>query len=104
MTPRAVRIFRPARSAMQAGRAGTRDWIAEFAPVERTRLDPLMGWAGSGDTLPQVRLRFPTKEAAIAWATAQGHVVEIEEPQVAAPKPKSYIDNFRPGRSENWTH
>lgn len=104
MTKRLVRIFVPPKSAMQSGRAGTRAWVAEFAPNEAERLDHLMGWPGSGDTAKQVRLRFPTKEAAIAWAESQGHAWEVEEPKPAALKPKSYSDNFRYGRAENWTH
>jgi hypothetical protein len=104
MTKRLVRIFVPPKSAMQSGRAGSRVWVAEFAPAEPQRLDPLMGWVGSGDTAKQIRLRFPTKEAAIAWAESQGHAWEVEEPRPVALKPKSYAENFRYGRTENWTH
>ena len=104
MTKRLVRIFVPPKSAMQSGRAGTHAWVAEFAPAEAQRLDPLTGLAGSGDTARQVHLRFPTKEAAIAWAEAQGHAWEVEEPKPVALKPKAYADNFRYGRAENWTH
>ena len=42
------------------------------------RPDPLTGWNGSGDTNPQVRLTFATKEAAIAYCRKQGldhHVI-----------------------------
>jgi hypothetical protein len=77
-----ARIFVPPRSAMQSGKGRTQDWVLEFAPGERQNLDPLMGWAGSGDTRGQVRLRFPTREEAA----------------------KVYADNFRYGRTENWTH
>lgn len=104
MTKRLVRIFIPAKSAMQSGRARSEVWAAEFAPNEAERLDHLTGWPGSGDTAKQVRLRFPTKEAAIAWAEAQGHAWEVEEPKPLALKPKSYSENFRHGRAENWTH
>ena len=31
-----------------------------------------MGWIASGDTLNQVRLKFPTKEEAIAYRRPQG--------------------------------
>jgi hypothetical protein len=104
MTKRLVRIFVPAKSAMQSGRARSQAWAAEFARTEAGELDHLMGWPGSGDTARQVQLRFPTKEAAIAWAEAEGHAWEVEEPKPVALKPKSYSDNFRTGRSENWTH
>ena len=104
MTKRLVRIFVPPKSAMQSGRARSSVWVAEFAPGAPGQLDHLMGWPGSGDTSRQVHLRFPSKEAAIAWAEAQGHAFEVEEPKPVALKPKSYSDNFRYGRAENWTH
>lgn len=104
MTHRTVRIFQPARSAMQAGRRGTRDWIAEVVPTAKTRIDPLMGWAGADDTAAQIRLRFPTRDAALAWAGAQGHTAIVEEPRAPRLRPASYADNFRPGRAEPWTH
>jgi len=99
-----ARIFQPPKSAMQSGRANTQEWALEFAPAEALRLDPLTGWYGSGDTRRQVTLRFPTKEAAMAWADRQGIVYDIEEPKPRHIKPKAYADNFRYGRSENWTH
>jgi len=103
--PARARIHQPARSAMQAGRGNTQDWVLEFAPSERTRLDPLTGWIGSSDTRNQLHLRFPTREAAIAYAQSQAIAYELEEPARMRPiKPKVYADNFRTNRGENWTH
>ena len=59
-----ARIYQPARNAMQSGMAKTHDWVLEFAPDEARRVDPLMGWTGSGDTQAQVRLTFDSKEDA----------------------------------------
>lgn len=67
-----VRIFKPCRSVMQAGRANTRHWVLEFAPRSAPFIEPLMGWTGSQDTLRQVRLKFPTKESAVAFAERHG--------------------------------
>lgn len=99
-----ARIYVPPRSAMQSGKARTQGWVLEFEPGEKQRLDPLMGWSGSGDTRGQVRLRFDTREAAVAYAEANGIPYEIEEPKPVHIKPKVYADNFRFGRAENWTH
>jgi hypothetical protein len=99
-----ARIYVPPRSAMQSGRGRTHGWVLEFAPGEKQRLDPLMGWAGSGDTLGQVRLHFETREQAVAYAEANGLAYEVEEPKPRAIRPKSYAENFRFGRAENWTH
>jgi hypothetical protein len=90
---------------MQSGRALTRAWVLVFAPAEARKADPLMGWIGSGDMVAnQVRLRFPTLEAAEAYAKAHGIDYEVEPPHAPALKPKAYADNFRYGRGENWTH
>ncbi len=99
-----VRIHVPPRNAMQSGRARSQGWVLEFAPGERQRLDPMTGWAGSGDTSAQVRLRFESKEEAIAYAEAQGLTWEVELPKPVRIRPKSYAENFRFGRAENWTH
>jgi hypothetical protein len=99
-----ARIFVPPKSAMQSGRARGGRWALEFTPAEGKRLDPLTGWYGSGDTLGQVRLSFESREAAVAWAQAQGLAYEVEDPKPVLVKPKSYAENFRFGRGENWTH
>lgn len=100
-----ARIHCPPRSAMQSGKAKTQSWTLEFAPSEARRLDPLTGWYGSGDTRAQLRLSFSTREAAEAYARANGLEFEVEEPPKAVDiKPKVYAENFRYGRSENWTH
>ncbi len=95
-----ARIFRPARTAMQQGRAKTKHWVLEFEPARALRPDPLMGWAGGGDTRRQVRLEFDTKEAAITYAERYGidYVIVPEHKRVV--KPKSYADNFRWDRPE----
>jgi hypothetical protein len=74
--PRAL-IYRPAKSAMTSGRAGTHRWILEFEPQSAPFIEPLMGWTGSTDPLAQVRLAFPTREAAVAYAQHQGLDYEV---------------------------
>jgi hypothetical protein len=61
-----ARIYRPAKTAMQSGRARTKDWVIEF---ERGAVAPekLMGWQSTADTSSQVRLAFDTREEAIAF-------------------------------------
>jgi hypothetical protein len=103
MTQRA-RIFEQPKSAMQSGRAGIHEWILEFEPAAPRRADPLMGWISSGDTQSQVRLRFESRDEAVAYAVAQGLSYEVELPQERRVKPKAYSDNFRYGRTDNWTH
>ena len=90
-----ARIYQPARTAMQQGRAKTRTWVLEWAPAEARRAEPLMGWIGSGDTPRQIQLRFPTKEAAIEYAEQKGVAFVVSEPKTRTVKSKSYADNFR---------
>ncbi len=91
-----ARIYKPAKTAMQSGRAKTQNWVLEFEPAEQKQLDPLMGWTGSGDMNGQVRLRFADKAAAISYAEKHNIAHDVIEPQVRTPKRKSYADNFRP--------
>jgi ETC complex I subunit conserved region len=98
-----ARIYRPSRSAMQSGKGKSGDWLLQFEAAPKSA-DPLMGWTSTADTQQQVSLRFETREEAIAYATREGipYVIAVEPP-VRLHK-KSYSDNFRWGRSENWTH
>jgi hypothetical protein len=99
-----ARIFKPAKTAMQSGRAGTLKWHLEFAPSTRREADPLMGWTSSDDTQRQLRLTFDTKEEAIAYAEREGIPYILEEPTERKVQPKAYADNFRFDRIGNWTH
>lgn len=99
-----VRIFKPAKTAMQSGTANTKDWVLQAEPSAARANDPLMGWTGSSDTEQQIQLTFDSKEAAIAFATKQGWAYSISEPKPRRPINKSYADNFRYGRVRAWTH
>ena len=57
-----ARIFKPGKTAMQSGKAKTDEWILEFYSAEEKKIDPLMGWTGSGDTQSQVKLKFLSKD------------------------------------------
>jgi len=99
-----ARIFKPAKTAMQQGSAGTHEWVLLYEPESPRTIEPLMGWTSSDDTRSQVRLQFASQEEAIAYATRQGIPFRIEEPPKAELKPKSYADNFKFGRLDRWTH
>jgi hypothetical protein len=101
-----ARIYQPARTAMQSGSAKTHDWVLEFAPASAREVDPLMGWTSSGDTESQVRLRFPTREAAEAYAEARGIGYDVTEPKLRKPviRPRGNGENFATDRRGAWTH
>ena len=90
-----ARIYQRPKNAMQSGKARTSNWVLDFVPAEAKRPDPLMGWAGSGDTQQQVQLSFPDKDAAVAYAEKYGidaHVIATPPKRL---KIQAYADNFR---------
>lgn len=101
-----ARIYQPARNAMQSGTAKTHDWVLEYAPASAREIDPLMGWTSSADTQAQVRLRFESKEAALAYAREQGIEAVVTEPKPRRLnlRPRGYGENFAPERKGAWTH
>ena len=90
-----ARISEQERKTTQSGKANAGKWILEFERQQALRPDPLTGWNGSGDTRPQVRLTFATKEAAIAYCDKHRlgyHLVPAALPRM---KLQAYADNFR---------
>ena len=90
-----ARIFQKPKNAMQSGRAGTQRWVLEFAPAEARKADPLMGWAGSGDTRRQLKLGFASRDEAVAYATREGIDAEVIATPARTLKIQAYADNFR---------
>ena len=91
----AARIYQRAKNAMQSGKARAEQWVLEFESARPRRPDPLTGWSGGAETQEQVRLTFPTLEAAQGYAMREGidaHVVPASQPKL---KLQSYADNFR---------
>ena len=101
-----ARIYQPARNAMQSGTGKTKNWVLEYGQQSAREVDPLMGWTGSADTQAQVRLRFDTKEEALAYAAAKGIEVDVTEPQPRKPniRARGYGENFATDRKGAWTH
>lgn len=93
-----ARIYRPAKTAMQSGRGNTKVWLLEYEPQSARTHDSLMGWTSSSDTGQQVRMRFSSKEDAIAFCKRKGIDYQVREPKDRNVRPKSYADNFRTDR------
>lgn len=90
-----ARISELDRKTTQSGNANAGRWLLEFERRRPQRPDPLTGWNGSGDTNPQVRLTFATKEAAILYCNKHRfdhHVVPAPPVRL---KIQAYADNFR---------
>lgn len=101
-----ARIYQPAKTAMQSGTAKTKGWVLEFDPGSAREIDPLMGWTSSGDMASQVKLRFASRDAAEAYASAHGIEADVAEPKLrkANIRPGGYGDNFATNRKGVWTH
>jgi hypothetical protein len=93
----AARIYQRIKNAMQSGRAKVGTWTLEFEPSEAKTADPLMGWAGSGDTREQVRLTFPSLEAAKAYAEQFGIPATVVPGHDRSLKLQTYAENFAVG-------
>jgi hypothetical protein len=99
-----AKIYRPAKNAMQSGKAGLKRWRLEFVLASAPRPDVLMGWISGADPNGQVRMEFDTKEAAIAFARAHAIPHQVVDAPEAKRQIKSYSDNFAFRRREPWSH
>jgi hypothetical protein len=89
-----ARIYQPAKTATSSGKYRMRFWVVEPEPTGRSEPDRLMGWNGTPDTDQQVRLTFPTREAAVAFCERKGMTYAVAEPRERVIRPKSYAENF----------
>ena len=91
-----ARIYQRIKNSMQSGRSRVGEWVLEYEPAEAKRPDPLTGWAGSGDTRDQVRLGFPTLDAARAYAERERLPYQVVPavPQRVM-KIRTYAENFK---------
>lgn len=90
-----VRIYKPAKSAMQSGKKNTKKWLV--VPIEETKIrsvSTITGWISASDTTPQLHFEFSSKEEAIKFAESRGFKYEIDEPEISTIKKKSYAANF----------
>ena len=99
-----ARIYQPARTAMQSGRALTKRWLLEYEPESPRQVDPLMGWTSTADMRQQIALEFDSVEEAVAYAQKNAIPYQVFEPHPPRPRPKSYADNFKFDRKEPWSH
>ena len=88
-----ARIYKPAKTAMQSGKAKTHAWVLEFAPASARTIDPLMGWTSSGDMNGQVRLKFETEHEAVAYAERHGIPFELLDALISAGPARRFLDH-----------
>ncbi|SKA24906.1 NADH dehydrogenase ubiquinone Fe-S protein 4 [Consotaella salsifontis] len=77
----AAEIYRPAPSVMQSAPFRRRPWVLKFERRSPSWIEPLMGYTAGGDTLQQVELHFPDKDAAVRYAERQGLSYRLRDTQ-----------------------
>ena len=90
-----ARIYQRVKNAMQSGRARTDSWLLEIIGDKALAPDPLTGWAGGVDTANQVRIGFPSLEAAQIYAEREGYAFHVVPAPERKLKLQAYADNFR---------
>ena len=90
-----AKIYKPAKTAMQSGRAKYNKWILKISDSKNQTKDTMMGWNGGSDTRSQIQLQFKTKEDAINYAKSNDLDYEVLETSERKVISKSYADNFK---------
>lgn len=100
-----ARIYQPAKTAMQSGKSNCQGWALEYEPEAAKKIEPLMGWTSASDMRhSELRLRFDSREAAIAFAQKHNLAYQVMQPRQTRRILKAYADNFRSDRTAPWTH
>jgi hypothetical protein len=101
-----AKIYCPAPRPTQSAPGDGKIWVLRYEASAPRMIDPLMGWTSSRDMKTQIKLKFATKEEAIAYAERNGVPYRLEEPKLSAASRRvvSYADNFKTTRIGQWTH
>ncbi len=90
-----AKIYKPAKTAMQSGRAKYNKWILKISDSKNQTKDTMMGWNGGSNTISQIQLQFKTKDDAINYAKSNDLDYEVLETSERKVISKSYADNFK---------
>ncbi len=99
-----ARIYSPAKTAMQSGKNKTGQWVLEFEPQSARTVEPMMGYTSSRDMNSQVKLKFSSQDAAIAYCEKEGIAYQVQTPHQPKRRQVAYADNFSYKRVMPWTH
>jgi hypothetical protein len=89
-----VKIYKPAKSAMQSGKAKSKWLVAPMEKENIRHLNKLMGWVSVDNTISQLDFAFNSKDEAIEFAKKNNLKYVVEEPNLGSLKKKSYAANF----------
>tara|TARA_X000000950_G_scaffold187841_1_gene227204 strand:+ start:235 stop:540 length:306 start_codon:yes stop_codon:yes gene_type:complete len=90
-----VIIYKPEKSPTQSGIKKYSNWFLESINVGSFETDPLTGWKGKEEYEFSIKLKFNTKEEAIAYAKKNKMSYKVVKQASKIMKLKSYADNFK---------
>jgi NADH dehydrogenase (ubiquinone) Fe-S protein 4 len=94
ITKRRVRIFKPARTAMQSGENERAMWQLDFDGEQKWE-NPMMGWASSHDPVQALRMRFQSADSAVKFAVRQGWDYVLQQDQTPLFRKQNYAENYK---------
>ncbi len=90
-----VRIYKPAKSAMQSV-TGDGRWLLEFIRKNHHRFkEEVMGRISSDDMANEIKIYFDTLDEAVAFAENKQYSYEVITPKKSIMPKKSYAANFK---------
>jgi ETC complex I subunit conserved region len=91
---RVAKIYRPARNAMQSGKAKTKQWLLEFEPTSARSNYEVTGWVSSSDMDQEIQIAFETSEDAVRYAKSNNIEYTLLQPKEPKKAKRSYASNF----------
>jgi len=88
-------IYKPTRSASQSGTAATQKWVLSFVHNGTRKIEPVMGWTSTKDTMQEVMLKFNSQEEAEAYAKQHNIEYQLIPNQKHKMILRSYASNFK---------
>lgn len=90
-----VKITNLTKNPMQSGLGKNKLWLLTCFEEDNSRsINNVTGWTSSANTKTQLKIKFKTKEEAIAYAQSQKFEYVVCEANKPTVKSKSYSDNF----------
>lgn len=99
-----VRIYSPAKTAMQSGKTKTGEWVLEYEAQSGRKVESMMGYTSSSDMNSQIKLKFPTLEAAKQYCEKKNLAFQVHQPHQQRRRQVTYAENFSFDRPLPWTH
>ena len=90
-----VIVYKPQKSPTQSGLKRSTCWVLESFNKPDFETDLLTGWKGKNNNDFYIKLKFNSKEEAIAYAAKNNFHAKVIDDKDKIMKIKSYADNFR---------